>query len=182
MKRQQLVMVLIIIVAFLSVIGLNLSNAASNTAGAAKAVSPSEGVKASDFTLTDLNGQKIKLSDVIKTNQVTLVNFWATWCPPCCEEIPELISFYSKYGAKKVSLLGIDLEEEPADVKAFAKKNKMNYPVLFDSDGKVSDLYKIYYIPTTFFVDNNGKIRDKIEGGTDFETLEGKVQEILKGE
>lgn len=185
MKRMSIFFILAIMVVLL-VAGLKLSNNATSDAAsfgisyAARDVGPVIGLKAPDFTLQDLAGQKIKLYDVIKNNKITLVNFWATWCPPCRQEIPDLISFYRKYSSQKVSLLGIDIQEKPEDVKAFVTKNKMNYPVLVDIEAKAARLYNLYAIPTTFIIDRNGKIKDLVQGGVDLKTLETKVKAFLK--
>ena len=134
-----------------------------------------------DFELADLEGRKVNLLEVIGKNQVTLVNFWATWCPPCRGEIPELNRFYQKYGKQKVTLLAVNLQEEPSKVKTFVKKNRMEFPVLTDTAGKVARLYKIYAIPTTLVVDSRGIIRHIIEGSTTMKVLDAKVQDVLKG-
>lgn len=185
MKRQGLLILAIVMFILSLITGFKLNNEENNAKSygisyAAGNVGPAIGRKAPDFTLSDLSGQKTKLSEVIKNSKVTLVNFWATWCPPCREEIPELIDFYRKYNSQKVSLLGIDIQENPIEVKTFVQKNKMNYPVLTDTDGKTAQQYNIYAIPTTFFIDRNGMIKDKIEGGTDFKALEMKLKTLLK--
>jgi cytochrome c biogenesis protein CcmG/thiol:disulfide interchange protein DsbE len=151
-----------------------------STAGKVEQVGPTVGLKAPDFTLPDLNGKKVNLKEVVAANKVTLVNFWATWCPPCRAEIPELIEFYRKYSTKKVALLAINLQETPSEVKSFVAQNKMNFPVLADTSGSVAGQYQVYAIPTTFFLDGKGKVRDKIEGSTNLATLEAKVQKMLK--
>lgn len=148
--------------------------------GAAGNTGPEIGKIAPDFTLKDLNGKSVKLKDIINQNKVTLVNFWATWCPPCRREIPELIEFYQKYNPQKVALLAIDLQEDPGKVKTFAKKNGMNFPVLLDINGMAGNRYRVSGIPTTFILDGKGIIRDMIVGGTSLAALEAKIKPMLK--
>lgn len=134
-----------------------------------------------DFELADLEGRKVNLLEVVAKNQVTLVNFWATWCPPCGAEIPELNRFYKKYANQKVALLAVNLQEEPSEVKSFVEKNRMEFPVLTDTAGKVARLYKVYVIPTTLVIDSKGIIRHIIEGSTTLKVLDAKVKDVLKG-
>lgn len=148
--------------------------------GAAGSVGPEIGKLAPDFTLNDLNGKSVKLKEVISQNKVTLVNFWATWCPPCRREIPELVEFYQKYSSQKVALLALDLQEDPGKVKSFAKDNGMNFPVLLDTKGSVGNQYRVSGIPTTFILDGKGTIRDMIVGGTSLAALEAKIKPLLK--
>jgi DsbE subfamily thiol:disulfide oxidoreductase len=142
---------------------------------------PEIGKQAPEFTLNDLNGKSVKLKDVVSQNKVTLVNFWATWCPPCRGEIPELIKLYKKYSGQKMALVAIDLQEDPGQVKAFAKSNGMNFMVLVDTKGIAGNQYRVSGIPTTFIIDNKGVIRDMTVGGTTLEALEAKIQPLIKG-
>lgn len=143
-------------------------------------VAPVVGGTAPDFRLTDLNGKSVDLQKVIRDHKVTLVNFWATWCPPCRAEIPELIKFYRKYSGKTLEIIAVNLQESSQNVRNFTKANGMNFPVLTDTSGKVGELYQVSAIPTTFFVDQNGKIFYRIEGSADFKMLEAKVRPLLK--
>lgn len=138
------------------------------------------GSTAPDFTLTDINGKSVNLKDVVGENKATLVNFWATWCPPCRSEIPELNKFYQKYGSQKVALLAVDIQEDPSKVKSFVKGYGMNFPVVIDATGKVANQYRVSGIPTTFILDNKGKVRDMIVGGTTLGVLESKIKPLLK--
>jgi DsbE subfamily thiol:disulfide oxidoreductase len=147
---------------------------------AAENVGPEIGKQAPEFTLNDLNGKSIKLKDMISQNKVTLVNFWATWCPPCRGEIPELIELHKKYASQKVALMAIDLQEDPGQVKSFAKEKGMNFTVLVDNTGMVANQYRVSGIPTTFIVDSKGIIRDMIVGGTTLKVLESKIKPLLK--
>jgi thiol-disulfide isomerase/thioredoxin len=128
------------------------------------------GNKAPDFEATTMSGEKISLS-ALKGKPVIL-NFWATWCPPCKEEIPELNSFYQKY-KDRVIMLGIEIGEPKEEVEQFLKNQSILYPIVLDSEQKssISELYRISLVPTTFIVDENGKILNVILGSTTFEVL-----------
>lgn len=110
------------------------------------------------FTLDDTEGQSVSLDETLKNNKAVLLNFWATWCPPCQEEIPGLISLQSKHKDKGFTVLGVDVGESAQKVSNFMKKVGINYPVLLDKDMKVSEAYRVVGIPTSFLIDSNGKI------------------------
>lgn len=125
-----------------------------------------EGAAAPDFTVKDLNGKDVKLSTLKGT--VVLVNFWATWCPPCKEEIPSMIKLNKAMTGKSFRMLAISLDEGgKGDVDKFFKGNN-DLPTCLDPDGKVSQLYGTTGVPETFIVDKQGVIQKKIVGGMDW--------------
>ena len=124
---------------------------------------PRKGFVAPDFTLEALDGQTIVLSEL--RGEVVLINFWATWCPPCREEMPAMQKVYEQYRDQGFQVLAISLDVQHAQVPAFVEEKGLTYPVMMDRDGTVSDLYQILSLPTTFFVDRSGVIQKIIIGG-----------------
>mgnify|MGYP001163051365 CR=1 FL=1 len=115
------------------------------------------GEKAPDFTLPTLHGDLMHLSEW--KGQKVIINFWATWCPPCKEEIPVLQSFYDQQqGSMKLLAVNIDPQ---ANVSNFVRKYKITYPILLDKDDQVNKKYKVEAIPTTYVVDEHGIIIHK---------------------
>lgn len=114
------------------------------------------GYLAPDFTLTSLDGQNISLSSLRGTP--VLLNFWATWCPPCRQEMPHLQDFYERY-KDQIALLGIDWGEDAETVKRFLERLGVSYPNLLDQRATVFVLYRLTGIPTSFFIDREGYIR-----------------------
>ncbi len=108
-----------------------------------------------NFTLTDLRGKTWTLRDL--RGKVVLVNFWATWCPPCRKEMPDLETLYRRFGRQGLVILGIS-DEEAAKVKPFIEQQKVTYPVLLDPGRRVNELFQIEGIPKTFIYDREGKI------------------------
>lgn len=108
-----------------------------------------------DFVLTDLNGKNWTLRDL--RGKVVLLNFWATWCPPCRKEMPDLESLYRRFEPQGFVILGVS-DEEVAKVKPFIVQQQISYPVLLDPGRKVNELFQIQGIPKTFVYDRNGKI------------------------
>ncbi len=118
---------------------------------------------APDFTLPDLEGNQLSLSDY--KDKVIFINFWATWCPPCRAEIPYFIDLVNQYGDDGFVVLGIALDPREFDkVAPFVEQMNINYPVVLDKNG-VQNLYGgIGSIPTTFVVNRNGEVVDQIVG------------------
>jgi thiol-disulfide isomerase/thioredoxin len=130
-----------------------------------------------DFTVTDLDGRTISSADL--RGKVVLVNFWATWCPPCRAEIPDLIKLQDKYRDKLV-VLGISEDEIPADeVKAFVVAQKMNYPVAMTKP-ELSKIFRgVSALPTTFVISREGKLEQRHVGMLDAEQAELEAQVLL---
>jgi thiol-disulfide isomerase/thioredoxin len=115
-------------------------------------------VKLADFSLEGLNRQKISLSDL--QGKPVVLNFWATWCPPCREEMP-LLASYSKLLEGKVNFIGVNYDEDAVTVQNFVTANKISFPIWLDLGGSVSDLYYVDSYPYTFFVDETGILRSQ---------------------
>lgn len=124
-----------------------------------------EGKSAPDFILPDLKGKMVKLSDY--RGKVVFVNFWATWCKPCEEEMPSMQRMYEvlKKEHPNFELLAVSIDSKEADaVEAFTKKYEVAFPVLHDKNGKIKERYKTTGVPETFIVDQNGVIAEKVWG------------------
>ena len=141
---------------------------------------PVVGGKAPDFILNDLNQREVRFSEVYKKNRVTVLNFWATWCPPCRSEIPEFIDFSRQYQAAHLELLAVNLRESSEKVRAFYDAQGINFPVLLDESGRVSSAYEVQAIPTTLVIDENGIIRDLIMGSISKAKLVKITENILE--
>ncbi len=143
---------------------------------------PYPGYRAPDFALPDLNGKTVRLSEL--RGKPVLLNFWATWCPPCRKEIPDLQKFHEQYG-DKIVLLGINWGEDTEEVKRFLKRYGATYPTLMDEKGKFFVLYQLTGLPTSFWIDEQGIIRGVWLGAMKAETMvEGfrKTTRALEGE
>lgn len=135
--------------------------------------------KAPDFTLKSVDGKMIKLSDY--KGKVIIIDFWATWCPPCRKGIPDLISIQNDY-KKDVIIIGISLDGEKTlkDVPGFVKNYGINYPIVYGDEKVVAAYGGIDGIPTAFVVDKNGNVVDKHVGLVPIDTYINKIKELLK--
>jgi peroxiredoxin len=123
-----------------------------------------------DFTLTDLKGKRWTLKDL--RGQVVLVNFWATWCPPCRKEMPDLEALYQRFGPHGLVILAIS-DEEAAKVEPFIAEHKVSYPILLDPGRKVNELFQVEGIPKSFLYDRNGSmVAEAIDMRTEKQFLE----------
>ncbi len=136
------------------------------------------GRPATDFELKDLSGKVVHLSDY--RGKVVVLNFWATWCPPCRKEIPDFITLQKQYGPDGLQFIGIALDDEGvAKVKAWTDKNPIVYPILLP-DEKVQKSYgEMTSIPVTFVIDRKGIIRDNFTGPRPHAYLEGVLKPLL---
>ena len=143
-----------------------------------KMVGNVKGLQAPDFDLPGLDGRRVKLSDF--RGKAVLLNFWATWCPPCKIEMPWFVELQKQYGKDGLVVLGVAMDDtEPAKIAEFAHDMGVNYQVLLGTD-KVSDDYgDVQYLPTTFYIDRNGVIVDKAAGLFSRADVENDVKKIL---
>lgn len=142
--------------------------------------SPRAGFPAPSFTLTNLEGDPVKLSDY--QGKVVLLNFWAAWCPPCKAEMPAFDALQQAYQGDDLVILAVNTtyQDDLAAAQEFVVENNLSFPVLLDMDGKVSNAYQILAMPSTFFIDRDGIIQQVIIGGPMSETLiQTQVRKLL---
>jgi peroxiredoxin len=138
-----------------------------------------EGNKAPDFQLKTLDGADVKLSDL--RGKKVILNFWATWCPPCKAEIPHMQNFYVSSDKSKVEILAINLttsEKNPGNVNEFVKERNVTFPVLLDQDGDIGVRYQAITIPTSYLIDSQGIVRKKIVGPMDKDMLNRLIENV----
>lgn len=133
--------------------GLALAAVFASASLAASSTGPAPG-----FSLAGRGGKTIDLAQF--KGQVVMINFWATWCGPCRQEMPLLEDIYKKYKPMGFTMLGVNVEPDSAAAEAWlAKQKPVTFPIAFDTDSKVSKLYKVAGMPSTVFVDRKGNIR-----------------------
>jgi len=122
-------------------------------------------IAASDFELENMDEEKIKLSDY--RGQVVLLNFWATWCPPCVREMPSMERLHQKINADNFKVMALNQMEEVDDVFAFTGQLELDptFEILFDKSSQVSHDYAVRGLPTTYLIDKKGHIRYRAVGG-----------------
>lgn len=135
---------------------------------------------APDFALHALDGPNLRLKE--QRGRVVMVNFWATWCGPCRQEMPQLNRLYEKYKASGFVLLGVNVDDDQRKAAEVAGKLGVTFPVLLDTDKQVSKLYDLSTMPSTVIIDRDGKVRYVHRGYlTGYEdNYEKQIRELLK--
>lgn len=147
------------LVVFVGLPGLPGGALASGAAGgptATPAPAAVVGAPAPDFTLNDLDGNPVKLSDL--QGQVVLINFWATWCGPCRLEMPAIEAEYQARRSQGFTVLAVDWDEPADQVQSFVDELGLTFPVLLDPGSTVNDLYRVRGYPTSFFINRDGYV------------------------
>lgn len=154
--------------------GLMWSLASADRSGistAGQIPAPRQGFLAPDFDLQTLTGESLRLADL--RGQVILVNLWATWCPPCRAEMPTLQKMYDEYKDQGFTILAVNMtsQDDLAAIQPFVQQYGITFPVLLDADGNTARLYELRSLPSSFFIDRQGIIREVVIGGPMAEAL-----------
>src|SRR5574337_233327 len=158
------------------VIGLIISSTPGGTGVWANDVRPEEGHLAPDFTLRTLEGKTVRLSE-FRGQKVVLINFWATWCPPCRLEMPTMQQIYSEYKAKGFEILGVNIEPDAQqEIRDFIKELRLTFPILLDPDMKVTRKFRVIGLPVSILIDRQGIVRAKEVGYHDWTTKASRTQ------
>ncbi|MDZ7652697.1 MAG: TlpA disulfide reductase family protein [Burkholderiaceae bacterium] len=152
--------------------------AAAAVVSAQAATTPSAG--APDFTLPSLGGPNLRLQE--QRGRVVMVNFWATWCGPCRVEMPHLARLYEKYRGSGFVVLAVNIDEDPRKAADLATKLGLRFPVLLDTEKKVSRMYDLSTMPSTVLIDRDGRVRHVHRGYRDGyeDTYEKQIRELLR--
>ena len=145
---------------------------------ASSAIAPT--TPAPDFSLHAMSGPNMRLKD--QRGRVVMVNFWATWCAPCRQEMPHLNHLYQKYRSSGFVLLGVNVDEDSSKAADVVAKLGITFPVLLDADKRVSKLYDLSTMPSTVLIDRDGKVRYVHRGylaGYE-DAYEKQIRELLK--
>ena len=177
MKRNALVFV-VLVAAIMAMLAAGRYLDRRRTRGPIKMVGNVKGVQAPDFNLATLDGQRVKLSDF--RGKAVVLNFWATWCPPCKVEMPWFVDLQKQYGKDGLVVLGVALDDtDPPKIAEFAHEMGVNYQVLLGTDQVSDDYGDVQYLPTTFYIGRNGSIVDKMTGLLDRKDIEEAVKKTL---
>ena len=143
---------------------------------------PEVGHPAPDFTLRNLQGNLEGLTD--HKDKVIILNFWATWCAPCLEEMPAFEKLYRRYRSQGLTVLAISLDKgDISKVKDFVDANNLTFPVLIDSDGAAEKLYPSFTIPFTYLIDKEGRVAARVDGAKNWASSEtfAALDILIKG-
>jgi len=125
------------------------------------------GERAPDFTLPALTQGSLSLHDFGR--QVVVLNFWATWCPPCVEETPGLEKFAEQMRLQGVTVMGVSVDEDAAALQAFATEQHLSFPILRDPSRSIANRYGTFQFPETYIIDQKGRVAEKLIGAVDWQ-------------
>ncbi|MDZ7593898.1 MAG: TlpA disulfide reductase family protein [Thiobacillus sp.] len=152
-------------------LGLLLNGGAQAAGFEARAATPAPELKAQDLT-----GATRTLADY--RGKVVLLNFWASWCPPCLREMPSMERLRLQMKGRPLAIVALDSAETPEEVNAFLSKMKLGFPILLDPDGSNTRRWKVFALPTTFLLDAQGRVRYVLTGPTEWD--EGEALELIE--
>ncbi|MGI2327455.1 TlpA disulfide reductase family protein [Planococcus sp. YIM B11945] len=138
-----------------------------------------KGEIAPDFELETLEGEPVKLSDY--QGKKVILNFWASWCPPCRAEMPLMQNYYDEVQGKDIEILAVNLTTEDRGMKKitnFVEANKLTFPIPLDKEGKIGDIYQSVTIPTTYILDAEGRVQNKHIGPMDEKTMRDYISNL----
>ena len=196
-------LLLAVSIAIVAIIGVAITTPLGNTAAGPSLVNPratpfiigaapSEGLRpgalapelattlgdGSTYQLTDLDGRPIRLADL--RGKVVWLNFWASWCPPCQQETPILRDLDERYGDRGLAIVGISVQEtSPTDVASYADRYELDYTIGFDGSGHILRLYRVFALPTQFFIDVNGIVTHVVNGPVDEQGAAALIESLL---
>lgn len=149
------------------------------TSAQAQDLKPWKGGPTPPLALNDLNGKPLKLEDY--RGKVVMVQFWATYCPPCLKEMPSMMRLQAKLAGKPFVILAVNMGETEKEVKDFLAKVNADFTIPMDGDGKALGAWKVFVAPSTFLVDPKGNIRYTLQGGAEWDAPEylQKIREML---
>ena len=168
-RNTQLVLAILFVIIASVVLIILLREKRDSTLKTAKPIQP--GVEAPDFTYPDLNGKEVSLAGY--RGKVVLVNVWATWCPPCRQEMPSMQRLYEKFKGENFEILAVSIDSERSEaVASFMREMNLAFPALVDPGETIKPLYGITGVPESFIIDKKGIVVEKIIGPINWATPE----------
>lgn len=170
-----------VILLVLGLVWIYLSKDSDSSATAGSFAAPQQGFLAPDFTLNTPGGETIQLADL--RGQAVLVNLWATWCPPCREEMQSIETIYQAYRDEGFTVLAVNMtyQDNPERVLPFVQDQDLNFPILLDETGEMAHAYQMRSLPSSYFIRRDGTIDQVVIGGPMSEALlRARVEAILE--
>jgi len=147
-------------------------------AGVPNLVAPRVDALAPAMQLTTFDGKQVSLGELLKQHKVVLVNFWATWCPPCRAEMPDIEAVYERFGPQGLTVAAVNMQESDHQVAGYAQEGGYTFPLLLDPTGVVANAYRVMSLPTSYFVGQDGRVLAVNMGAMTQASLEDKLQQF----
>ncbi len=179
MRGKRKLFLCVFCILFLSTVGAKVHAGNGNKPVAPSEIEKLDKSRAPEFSLKDLSGRPVTLSSL--KGKVVLLNFWATWCPPCISEMPVFNKLYREMRGRGLEIVAISADRSESYVRDFVSKHNLDLKVLYDADRSVTKQYKVFSMPTTFLIDKNGFIVEKFFGEYDWtdQEIKKKIERLL---
>ncbi len=177
-RRVSLGLLAVVLAVILVIQGCTASSQSITSDGQEATTGLNVGERAPDFTLVDLEGNQVSLSDF--RGKTVFVNFWATWCPPCRAEMPEIEAVYQEYKDRGVVVIGVDILEPEDVVRQFVEQGGYSWTFVLDTSGEVAGNYEIAAIPTSLFIDREGIIQAVKIGAMTKRAMENNLADTMR--
>ena len=177
-SQRRVLYLFILIIGF---VWIFISADRSGTSTSGQIPAPQQGFLAPDFDLKTPAGESIKLSEL--RGQAVLVNLWATWCPPCRDEMQSIEKIYQEYKGEGFTVLAVNMtyQDDPFAVVPFVDEQGLTFPILLDETGETAEAYQLRSLPSSYFIGRDGIINEVVIGGPMSEALlRTRIEEILK--
>ena len=177
-SQRRVLYLFILIIGF---VWIFISADRSGTSTSGQIPAPQQGFLAPDFDLKTPAGESIKLSEL--RGQAVLVNLWATWCPPCRDEMQSIEKIYQEYKGEGFTVLAVNMtyQDDPFAVVPFVDEQGLTFPILLDETGEMAEAYQLRSLPSSYFIRRDGIINEVVIGGPMSEALlRTRIEEILK--
>jgi peroxiredoxin len=177
-RRNAAVVIVVVVAIAAMLIGGQYLTHRGERSGTTTAGGPKPGTSAPDFALQSLDGKTVRLSDF--RGKAVLLNFWATWCEPCKLEMPWFVELEKQYGPQGLAVVGVAMDDSDKDkIANFAKQMGVNYPVLLGKETVGDEYGGLEYLPTSFYIDRDGKVVQRVFGLRSRSDIEGWIKEAL---
>ncbi|HSL28459.1 MAG TPA: TlpA disulfide reductase family protein [Anaerolineales bacterium] len=170
-----------LIVLALGLVWIYVSRDGANSATTGPVAAPQKDFLAPDFSLNTTDGKAVRLSDL--RGQAVLINLWATWCPPCREEMPSIEEVYQEYQDEGFTVLAVNMtyQDDPLRVVPFVEEQGLSFPILLDDSGVMAHAYQMRSLPSSYFIRRDGTINEVVIGGPMSEALlRTRIEAILE--
>jgi len=178
-KNSRLVNFSLTVILFFGLLWIGFSRVTDNSTTSGKIPAPQPGFLAPEFSLEAMNGETVSLTSL--RGRPVLLNFWASWCPPCRSEMPAMQELFAEFEDQGFTILAVNAtnQDDLDEMKRFVEDNQLQFPILLDQTGSAANLYNVQSLPTSFFINQEGIVEDLIIGGMSEALLRIRVKALL---